>query len=128
MAWADETAPDVLLTVFDPLRTGDTRTSSLVHGGHDHRLWPDQSGLGQQRHLDVGVPDPLPYLMGQASAELWMTDPTRLYRRFVAWTLDKDAACRVCGKAGHDVLPGLPHRFFPCDGYPIEPIHRPAKR
>jgi hypothetical protein len=73
-------------------------------------------------------PDPLPYLMGQASAELWMTGPTRLYRRFVAWTLDKDAACRVCGKAGHDVLPGLPHRFFPCDGYPIEPIHRPAKR
>lgn len=50
-----------------------------------------------------------------AAGDLGMPSPALLYRRFVAWTLDKDHCCRVCGKRGHDVLPGVPPRYFPCD-------------
>ncbi len=54
-------------------------------------------------------------LMAQAADDLDWPGPTALYHRFVAWTLHRDQACRVCGKPSHTVLAGLPARLFPCD-------------
>jgi hypothetical protein len=53
-------------------------------------------------------------LTGLAAADLSEPVPASLYGRFVAWTLDRNRTCRVCGGRRHDVLPGLPIRFFPC--------------
>jgi hypothetical protein len=52
--------------------------------------------------------------MAQAASDLGLADPTRLYRRFLAWTLPEDATCRLCGSASHDAIPGLPPRLLPC--------------
>jgi hypothetical protein len=68
------------------------------------------------------------WLMPMAVEELGVRDPGKLFRRFLGWTLEKSTACRVCGKAGHDFISGVPPRLIPCDGCAIEPIHRPRKR
>jgi hypothetical protein len=68
------------------------------------------------------------WLIPMAANELGVSDPAKLFRRFLGWTLEKDAACRVCGKAGHDFLPGVPPRLLSCDDHAIEPIHRARKR
>jgi hypothetical protein len=53
-------------------------------------------------------------LLARATDDLCHADPTRLYRRFVGWTLDRDEVCRVCSKPRHTVLAGMPPRLFPC--------------
>jgi hypothetical protein len=57
----------------------------------------------------------LVHLMSLAADDL-RVGPARLCRRFMTWTLPNGMACRVCGRPGHDVLPGAPPRLFPCDG------------
>jgi hypothetical protein len=54
-------------------------------------------------------------LMARAADELGLADPTDLYRRFLAWTIDVDARCGACGKANHTVVARLPPRLLPCD-------------
>jgi hypothetical protein len=55
------------------------------------------------------------HLMLTATNHIQTPAPATLYHRFVRWTLPKATTCRVCGKRGHDVLPGFPPRLFPCD-------------
>ncbi|GAA0734280.1 hypothetical protein Drose_35105 [Dactylosporangium roseum] len=55
-------------------------------------------------------------LMAIAQQELDDTDPTTLYRRFLAWTLEPDQRCAICGSRRHAVIPGVPPRLIPCDG------------
>jgi hypothetical protein len=49
--------------------------------------------------------------------------PASLYGRFVRWSLPSNSACRVCGRSGHDVLPGVPPRLFPGDDRVIRSVH-----
>ncbi len=87
--------------------------------------WPCEPGrraLRQQRADDpLALQIHMPRLMATAAGDLGLTNPTWLYRRFVHWTLDKDEACRICGKPGHTALPGLPPRLTPCTK-----LHGPA--
>jgi hypothetical protein len=53
-------------------------------------------------------------LLVRATVDLCRADPTRLYHRFVGWTLERDEVCRVCYKPRHTVLAGVPPRLFPC--------------
>jgi hypothetical protein len=53
------------------------------------------------------------HLAAEAAEDLNI-GPARLYRRFVGWALPDEAACRLCGRGGHDVLPGVPPRLLPC--------------
>jgi hypothetical protein len=55
-------------------------------------------------------------LMSLAVADLAVADPTKLYRRFLKWTLNKGVCCGACGKPGHAVIPGVPPRLVPCKG------------
>lgn len=54
-------------------------------------------------------------LMAIAEQELVTLDRAGLYRRFLAWTRADGELCRVCGRRGHAVLPGLPPRLVPCE-------------
>ncbi|HEY2670916.1 MAG TPA: hypothetical protein VGJ07_11150 [Rugosimonospora sp.] len=74
-----------------------------------------------------GLAGHLARLMAVAARELGSAGSAKLYKRFLGWTLDGDEVCRVCCRRGHDVLPGLPPRLFPCDGSAIEPIHHPDR-
>lgn len=58
--------------------------------------------------------------------ELLGAAPAKLYGRFVRWALPEGTRCRVCGRSGHDVLPDLPPRLFPCDGRVIPPLREPG--
>jgi hypothetical protein len=82
--------------------------------------WPCAGGRKRLLAAHSGDPDGLAgYLfrvMGKAVGDLRPGTPARLYRRFVGWTLAEDAACRVCGKGGHDWVPDVPPRLVPCDG------------
>jgi hypothetical protein len=62
----------------------------------------------------IGLTRHLAQLMAVAAEDLGLADPTRLYRRFLGWTLDPDQRCRVCDRQGHDVLAGVPPRLIPC--------------
>lgn len=44
------------------------------------------------------------------------TQPSKLYRRFLHWLAEggKTTPCIRCGRVGHQALPGLPPRLFPC--------------
>ena len=53
-------------------------------------------------------------LMDAAARDLGLPDPAKLYRRFVRWTTNDLGSCGRCGKPGHQALPGLPPRLFPC--------------
>jgi hypothetical protein len=64
-------------------------------------------------------------LMAVAADDLRLDDPSLLYQRFVRWTVkehdedEQDGAkheliCCRCGRKGHDLLPGVPLRLFPC--------------
>jgi hypothetical protein len=75
----------------------------------------------------VGAARQMTRLMDLAATDLGVADPTRLYKRFVRWTLGPDRACRVCGEAGHDALPGVQPRLIPCDRRAIPPIREPGK-
>lgn len=55
-------------------------------------------------------------LMAIAQRELDNTDLATLYRRFLAWTLESEQLCAICGSRRHAVLPGVPPRLIPCDG------------
>jgi hypothetical protein len=66
------------------------------------------------------------WLIPMAAKELGVEE-VKLFRRFLGWTLAKDAACRVCGKPGHDFIPGVPPRLIPCEGYAVEPVRRATK-
>ncbi|MEN3306675.1 MAG: hypothetical protein V7603_2877 [Micromonosporaceae bacterium] len=72
----------------------------------------------------VAVQHHMAWLLVTAAGELSVAGPAKLFGRFLAWTLDEGQVCRVCGKAGHDFLPGVPPRLMPCDGYAIEPVRR----
>ena len=50
-------------------------------------------------------------LMALAADDLGYGNRGNLYRDFVAWTLPSGTVCRLCGKAGHDVLPRRPPRL-----------------
>jgi rRNA maturation protein Nop10 len=63
----------------------------------------------------VGLSTLMAYLMGLAASDLNQPDPTRLYRRFVGWTLDDRDRCPACGRRGHAPVPGVPPRLCPCD-------------
>jgi hypothetical protein len=63
-------------------------------------------------------------LMSVAASDLEIAGSCKLYGRFVGWMLPAGLSCRVCGKGGHDFLPGVPSRLVPCVDHPIEPIHR----
>jgi hypothetical protein len=77
---------------------------------------PARAGLVEAYRLDRPLLSAhLAVLMSQAAGDLGLADPTRLYRRFVAWSLERHRACRVCGRAGHDAVPGAPPRLVPCD-------------
>jgi hypothetical protein len=56
--------------------------------------------------------------MSAAADDLELPAAVPLYHRFVAWTLDRDQICRVCGKHRHNVIPGLPPRLSPCGKIP----------
>jgi hypothetical protein len=66
-------------------------------------------------------------LMIWAADDLGLADPAKLYKRFLRWTLPKDHACRLCGKPGHDAVPGVPPRLIPCDEQAVEPFRVPKK-
>lgn len=89
--------------------------------------WPCQSVTGLVAALSAidreQFAGRMTRLMSVAADELGPVSPARLYRRFVGWVLEEGHRCRVCEKRGHDVLPGLPPRLFPCDGRPVEPVH-----
>lgn len=81
--------------------------------------WPCGPARKMTAEAYAGDPDGmvayLARLMDQAAVDLGLDNPTRLYRRFIAWTLPDDQACRLCGKAGHDATPGMPPRLIPCE-------------
>jgi hypothetical protein len=54
------------------------------------------------------------WLQAAAALDLAIHEPASLYRRFVLWTSDEPGQCRRCGRSGHQALPGLPPRLFPC--------------
>lgn len=107
--------PEPAERASDPHRVRRPQWTCRVDGA----AWPctpARQALAQQAGAEsnrLGVL--MSVLMAQAAEELGIADPTRLYRRFVAWTLPCDRACRVCGRAGHDVLPGVPLRLIPCE-------------
>lgn len=84
----------------------------------DGQAWPCEVA---RVALTEAYPEPavlvahLEHLMATAALDLQTGDPRRLYRRFVAWALNRNQICRACGKSGHDALPGLPPRLLPCD-------------
>ena len=94
--------------------------------------WPCEGARKLLGELHLGEPDELARhmcrLMVWAADELSPTKPYLLYRRFVRWTLPDDRQCRVCGKAGHDVTPGVAPRTVPCDGHAVEALQRAASR
>jgi hypothetical protein len=92
--------------------------------------WPCELDRKLLREAYPDADDLARYMLGlvvQAALELGVPE-AKLYRRFVAWTLPEGRVCRVCGRAGHDVLAGVPPRLFPCDGYAIEPLIRTKDR
>jgi hypothetical protein len=91
---------------------GQARKALLGHYGQDFEA--------AARHLL--------YLMGWApenAADALGVPAATLYRRIVGWTLPKEHTCRACGVRGHDVLPGLPPRLFPCKGRVVPPMRGP---
>ncbi len=89
--------------------------------------WPCAGTRRVITDLYRGEPEELSWhmlqIMTRAADELNPGSPARLYQRFVSWTLKKSAACRVCGRAGHDFMPGVLPRMVPCTAHAIEPIH-----
>jgi hypothetical protein len=55
------------------------------------------------------------WLLEQATTDLALAEPARLYGRFLRWTLAPGQLCRVCGSRGHDMLAGVPPRLIPCN-------------
>ncbi|GIJ69956.1 hypothetical protein Voc01_048730 [Virgisporangium ochraceum] len=84
----------------------------------DGENWPCPPARRQLRDIHKEDPDVLSRLLATlsmvAAVDLGTPSPALLYRRFVAWTLGSATRCRVCQRRGHDVLPGLPPRVFPC--------------
>jgi hypothetical protein len=70
--------------------------------------------------LEAAVADSIGFmghLMLIAAHDLGLgSQPARLYKRFLAWLAEggKTRPCVRCGRAGHQALPGLPPRLFPC--------------
>ncbi|GAA0734314.1 hypothetical protein Drose_35065 [Dactylosporangium roseum] len=54
-------------------------------------------------------------LMAIAQGELDDTDLATLYRRFVAWTLEPDQRCAICGSRRHAAISGVAPRLIPCN-------------
>lgn len=86
----------------------------------DGEEWPCAGSREQLLAGFAGDPDGLAghlfWVMEKAVDDLHPGTPVRLYRRFVGWSLAEDAACRVCGRGGHDWVPGVLPRLVPCDG------------
>jgi hypothetical protein len=88
--------------------------------GTDGGEWPCGGARKLLAEAYRDMPDALArylaHFMDQAATDLGLSTPSVLYRRFLGCTLHPDEACRVCGRSGHTVVPGLPPRLFPCDG------------
>jgi hypothetical protein len=87
--------------------------------GTDGMEWPCDGARKLLAEAYQSDPDALTrylaYFMVQAATDLGVASPAVLYRRFLGWTLARGEVCRVCGKAGHTVVAGLPPSVFPCD-------------
>jgi hypothetical protein len=86
----------------------------------DGESWPCELARKQLAEIFLGSEDRLSAqmarLMGVAAHDLGLPDSSKLYRRFVRWTVDGAMLqCGRCGRSGHQALPGLPPRLFPCD-------------
>lgn len=111
------------MTSTGPAGSGDLTAHRPVRPGWtcalDGEPWPCPPGRRNLADAHRGNPDQLTAqlvrLLVWAADDLRPADRTRLYRRFVAWTLPGDGACRLCGRGGHDAHPLLPPRLVPCD-------------
>jgi hypothetical protein len=111
------------VTPTAPAGNGDIGAHRPVHPGWtcalDGEPWPCPPARRALTDAYRDNPDELTTqmvgLLVRAADSLRSADRTPLYRRFVAWTLPEDHACRVCGRAGHDADPLLPPRLIPCD-------------
>ncbi len=84
----------------------------------DGEPWPCSLARKQLREAFLDNEEELArhmaWLQVAAAQDLAIDEPARLYRRFVLWTSDEKTVCGRCGKPGHQALPGLPPRLFPC--------------
>ncbi|GAA2591973.1 hypothetical protein GCM10010399_23120 [Dactylosporangium fulvum] len=79
--------------------------------------WPCTEAQRILRNSDLAMlRQTMAKLMAIAQGELDDTDPAALYRRFLAWTLESDQRCALCGSRRHAAIPGVPPRLIPCDG------------
>ena len=53
-------------------------------------------------------------LLAIAASDLRVSDPARLYRRFVGWHPGSRGPCQRCGSPTHAYLANLPPRYTPC--------------
>jgi hypothetical protein len=85
----------------------------------DNEPWPCELARKQLGEIfldnEARLSAHMVWLMAAAARDLGLPDPSKLYRRFVRWTADDRAACGRCGRSGHQALPGLPPRLFPCE-------------
>src|SRR5262249_10540240 len=88
----------------------------------DEYPWPCVSArklLGEAYQGDpMALTVHMSQLLAVASEDMGIA-PILLYKRFVRWTLDEKDGCRVCGKTGHDVIPGLPPRVGGCGAWKV---------
>jgi hypothetical protein len=84
----------------------------------DNEPWPCELVRKQLGDIFLGnegrLSAHMAWLMNAAARDLGLSDPSKLYRRFVRWTAG-DRMCGRCGRPGHQALPGLPPRLFPCE-------------
>jgi hypothetical protein len=89
------------------------------HCSDDNEPWPCALVRKQLGETFLDSEDVLAvhmaWLMAAAARDLGLADPSKLYRRFVRWTAGDRAVCGRCGHTGHQALPGLPPRLFPCE-------------
>jgi hypothetical protein len=84
----------------------------------DGDLWPCALGRKHLQELygddERALATHMAWLMVAAADDLTLPDPSKLYRRFVRWVHGAPLHCGRCHKNGHQALPGLPPRLFPC--------------
>lgn len=80
--------------------------------------WPCAPARAElEAAVTVDLPGHMAHLMQLAAHDLGLSNqPSKLYRRFLHWLTEggKTQRCGRCGRVGHQALPGLPPRLFPC--------------